>query len=63
MSTSAKKLKDVRKLRDLKSVGSATILDFRKLGISTVSQLKGQSAERLYRRLCVIDGMTHDICA
>jgi hypothetical protein len=63
MSISAKKLNDARKLRDLKSVGSATILDFRKLGISMVSQLKGKSAEKLYRTLCEFDGIAHDICA
>jgi len=51
-----------RKLADLVSVGPKTVEDFRMLGITTVAQLKTQSADRLYERLCRKLGQRVDPC-
>lgn len=51
-----------RKLIDLVSVGPATLKDFELLGITHVQQLKSQNAETLYKNLCELSGVTHDIC-
>lgn len=53
---------DTRQLGDLASIGPAMLGDFRVLGISTVSQLKRQSAEGLYDKLCRLTGTRHDPC-
>lgn len=53
---------DERQLKDLISVGDASVKDFHLLSIRTVAQLKGQSPQELYDRLCRITGQTHDIC-
>lgn len=55
-------MKDTRELHDLVSVGPAMLEDFRKLGIRTVSQLKGKDATALYRKLCRLTGTRQDIC-
>jgi hypothetical protein len=54
---------ETRKLSDLGSVGPATLDDFRRLGITRVEQLVGQSAAALYERLCRGSGVRHDPCA
>jgi hypothetical protein len=54
--------RDDRLLSDLVSVGPATLLDFRKLGVDTVTQLAGQRPERLYERMCHLTGVRQDPC-
>jgi nucleotidyltransferase/DNA polymerase involved in DNA repair len=62
-------MNDTRQLKDLVSVGPKTVEDFHMLGITTVAQLKSQTADRLYERLCRkmktrIDPCQHDVfCA
>ncbi len=51
-----------RALKDLHSVGKATLKDFEVLGIRTVRQLSTQDPEKLYQRLCVITQQIHDPC-
>ncbi len=51
-----------RALKDLCSVGKATLKDFEVLGIKTVKQLVTQDATDLYERLCKITKLTHDPC-
>ncbi|MEK7775310.1 MAG: helix-hairpin-helix domain-containing protein [Candidatus Zixiibacteriota bacterium] len=53
---------ETRSLSDLRSVGQATVEDLRRLGITSVGQLKGRSAKKLYDKICRITGMKHDIC-
>ena len=55
-------MKPTRKLSDLVSVGPKTVEDFNLLGITTVAQLKTQTADRLYERLCRKKGMRIDPC-
>src|SRR4051812_1824280 len=47
---------DTRQLRDLRSVGAATLEDFKLLGITTVASLRKRDARDLYQRLCAITG-------
>ena len=54
--------KPTRKLSDLRSVGPATIEDFRKLGITRVDQLKGRDPKKLYDKICRVTGQKQDIC-
>lgn len=51
-----------RTLKDLCSVGKATLKDFEVLGIKTVKQLARQDANNLYKRLCKKTKLTHDPC-
>ncbi len=51
-----------RKLRDLVSVGPATLRDFEMLGIAIVAQLSKRSPERLYEKLCQVKRQPQDIC-
>ena len=53
---------DDRKLKELRSVGPATVEDFQKLGIRSVAQLKSKNAQKLYDRLCKIAGQRMDPC-
>ncbi len=53
---------DTRKLADLRSVGTATIEDFRQLGITRVDQLKGRDPKKLYDKMCKLTGQKIDIC-
>ncbi len=45
-----------RKLGDLVSVGPAMLEDFALLGITSVSQLRRRSPQRMYRELCGLRG-------
>ena len=54
--------KDRRSLEDLVSVGPAAVEDFRVLGIEEVSQLIASDPLELYRSLCQVTGIQHDIC-
>jgi len=54
--------KQTRQLSDLRSVGLATVEDFRKLGITRVEQLKGRDPKKLYDKICKLTGRKHDIC-
>lgn len=49
-------------LKDLVSVGPATLKDFEVLGIKTVRQLAKQDPHTLYRKLCQKTGARHDPC-
>ncbi|MFV0347968.1 MAG: helix-hairpin-helix domain-containing protein [Halodesulfovibrio sp.] len=51
-----------RTLKNLRSVGPATIRDLALLGIHSVEQLAGQEAQHLYDSLCAATGQKHDIC-
>ena len=55
-------MKDTRKLGDLVSVGKAFLRDFEKLGIKSVEDLKNETADNLYERLCQITGQRQDPC-
>jgi hypothetical protein len=56
------KQKETRQLRDLYSVGPATVRDLKALGITRVEQLLGQDARKLYDRLCKLTGKRCDPC-
>jgi hypothetical protein len=56
------KKKETRQLRDLYSVGPATVRDLKALGITRVEQLVGQDARKLYDRLCRLSGKRCDPC-
>ncbi|HKQ71302.1 MAG TPA: helix-hairpin-helix domain-containing protein [Polyangiaceae bacterium] len=51
-----------RRLRDLTSVGPATLSDLQVLGITTVAELARCDARELYERLCTESGARHDPC-
>lgn len=51
-----------RTLKDLISVGDATLKDFEILGIRTISSLSKKNARKLYLQLCKVTGKEHDIC-
>lgn len=51
-----------RTLADLKSVGKATLADFRLLGVDSVAHLAACDPRELYERLCRLKGVTVDIC-
>jgi hypothetical protein len=51
-----------RRLRDLISVGPATLRDFELLGIRGMAQLARQNPTRLYERFCEKTGKPVDIC-
>ena len=53
---------DGRALADLKSVGKATMADFRQLGVSSVAALAARDTRELYERLCRLKGVSVDIC-
>lgn len=53
---------DTRKLSDLRGIGKAMLLDFDKLGITSVRQLRAQKADVLYQRMCEISGQRQDPC-
>jgi hypothetical protein len=56
------KKKETRNLRDLYSVGPATVRDLKTLGITAVEQLVDQDASKLYDRLCRLSGKRCDPC-
>ena len=53
---------DTRQLKDLVSVGPATLADFEQLGITNVGQLARQNADKLFTRLQYIKGEPLDPC-
>jgi len=52
----------MRELKDLISIGKATLDDFNLLGIHKVSDLKRQKAKELYQKLCDLRGIRLDPC-
>jgi len=52
----------MRSLKDLISVGSATLKDFELLEIKSIEELAQQNHENLYLRLCKLTGARQDIC-
>ncbi len=57
------KTKALRELRTIPGIGKSISLDLWNLGIRSVRDLKGKSPERLYRKLCELQGMPVDRCA
>ena len=53
---------DTRRLRDLRSVGPATVQDLALLGVTDVATLAGCDPQALYDRLCAITGVRQDPC-
>jgi len=53
---------DNRKLKDLTSVGPATLADFEDLGITEVEQLIDKDASELFRSLQRLKGQKLDPC-
>ena len=51
-----------RKLKDLTSVGRATLADFELLGIKDVAALKRRNPRRMYDALCSLKGQRVDPC-
>jgi hypothetical protein len=49
-------------LRALPNIGPAMARTLTRLGIHQAQGLRGQDAERLYQRLCDLDGRRHDPC-
>lgn len=49
-------------LRSLRSIGPAMVRDFELLGITSIAQLKRQTGQKLYDRLCELTGKRHDPC-
>ncbi len=60
--TSPEKLKKLRELNHLVSVGDATLRDFDLLGIGTVAELAKCDARELYEKLCELKGVDLDPC-
>lgn len=55
-------MSDGRALADLRSVGRATLEDFRRLGIRSVAELAAADPRAMYERLCALEGCRVDIC-
>ncbi len=53
---------DTRELKELRSVGKATIGDLRWLGITTVDELARRDPRQMYDELCQLTGARHDPC-
>jgi hypothetical protein len=51
-----------RGLLELPNVGPAIALDLVRLGIYEPKALKNQNADKLYAKLCKLDGVRHDPC-
>jgi hypothetical protein len=49
-------------LRQLPNVGPAVARMLIRLGIERPEELRGQDGERLFQRLCDLDGKRHDPC-
>ena len=56
------KAANLRRLRDLDGVGSATMQDFDELGVRNVDQLARQDPQKLYDKLCRLKGVRIDPC-
>jgi len=56
------KEKETRQLKDLFSVGPATVRDLKLLGITRAEQLAGKDARKLYDHLCKLAGERCDPC-
>ena len=52
----------LRELRDLISIGPATIRDFQLLRVDSVAELARQNPESLYKKLCRVTGQRQDVC-
>ena len=49
-------------LRQLPNVGPAVARMLTRLGVERADDLRGQDPERLFQRLCDLDGTRHDPC-
>jgi Pathogenicity locus len=55
-------MKDALQLKDLVSVGEATLADLKRLGIESIEDLKQRDPVEMYETLCRLTGAPHDIC-
>jgi hypothetical protein len=53
---------EIRKLKDLVSIGPAMLEDLELLGIQNVAQLRRRSPLKMYRELCKLKGQQLDAC-
>jgi Pathogenicity locus. len=53
---------DERQLKDLVSIGPATLNDLELLGINSVAQLRLRNPQRMYQQLCRIKKQVIDPC-
>ena len=53
---------DERQLKDLVSIGPATLNDLELLGINSVARLRLRNPKRMYQQLCRIKRQTVDPC-
>jgi hypothetical protein len=51
-----------RALEQIPNVGPSIAGDLVRLNIRTPAQLRGKNPQRLYQRLCALDGVRHDPC-
>jgi hypothetical protein len=51
-----------RELRALPNIGPAIARKLQQLGVERPDDLRGQDPERLFQRLCELDGRRHDPC-
>lgn len=58
----AKNSKDTKSLEQIPNIGKAMVEDFKNLGITEPSQLKGKDAYKLYVSLCEKTKAYHDPC-
>jgi len=52
----------IKALEQIPGVGESIAQDLRRLGITSVDQLRGQDPEKLYRRLCDFKASPVDRC-
>jgi len=62
MSSTISTSEKPRRLRDLVSVGPATLRDFEMLGVRNVTQLARRKPAELYEAMCRITGQRQDPC-
>ena len=51
-----------RELRALPNIGPAIARKLQQLGVERPDDLRGRDPERLFQRLCELDGRRHDPC-
>lgn len=61
-SPKARSPADCLRLEQLPNIGPAIAADLRSIGIAVPSDLRGEDAYALYRRLCDASGQRHDPC-
>ncbi len=62
MKTRSNKEETLREFRKIPGVGPGIALDLWKLGLRSTSSLRNRNPERLYERLCTLEGKPADRC-